>query len=63
MQLELNLIFIGFKHAYLLWYLELTARQVFRGHHYDLFPKKKIKIKIKFPNEEWVKDLRENYPK
>jgi hypothetical protein len=27
------------------------------------FQKKKIKIKIKFPNEEWVKDLGENYPK
>jgi hypothetical protein len=38
MQLELNLIFICFKLAYLLWYLELTTRQVFRGHH--LFPKK-----------------------
>ena len=38
MQLELNLIFIYFKLAYLLWYLELTTRQVFRGHH--LFPKK-----------------------
>ena len=38
MQLELNLIFICFKLAYLLWYLELTTKQVFRGHH--LFPKK-----------------------
>ena len=36
--LQLNLIFICFKLAYLLWYLELTTRQVFRGHH--LFPKK-----------------------
>jgi hypothetical protein len=38
MQLELNLIFICFKLTYLLWYLELTTRQDFRGHH--LFPKK-----------------------
>ena len=30
MQLELNLTFICFKLAYLLWYLELTTRQVFQ---------------------------------
>jgi hypothetical protein len=42
MQLELNLIFICFKLAYLLWYFELTTRQVFRGHH--LFQKKKLSL-------------------